>query len=274
MRPYILYPESVMSENQHELASLERLFPGEHGSDVDSIPAGSVVFPRYRQLPYGEFLEEAVIANGSVMVNTWSQYQYIAGMFGWVSDLGKLTPPAYLQHELESLPEGEYFIKGVTNSLKHQWAGASYASTAAEAKSIVADLAHHPLLGSQDIVVRPFVHYRQLATSTETGQPIFNEWRVFVFNGQVLASGFYWDNYLSVIPAGAEKPLNPSMFDSALNEAIVKTASHVSFVVIDLAELPDGSWQVIELNDANMAGFCAIDPNTMWQAVAQQFATA
>jgi hypothetical protein len=35
-------------------------------------------------------------------------------------------------------------------------------------------------------------------------------------------------------------------------------------MVIDLAELPGGEWQVIELNDGSMAGLSGNDPQTLW----------
>ncbi len=66
-------------------------------------------------------------------------------------------------------------------------------------------------------------------------------------------------------------PLRPERFQQTLDRAIEIVSAHTNFVVIDLAERPDGSWDVIELNDANMAGVSCIDPAVLWSSVAKHY---
>jgi len=266
--PFVLYRDSTLSGT----AELDAI----HSTDLlassaaEDIPAGSVVFPRFRSIPFGQQLEESVQAAGSELVNSWAEYLYISNLHGWVADLGDLTPAAYKVQEIPNLPEGEYFIKGETNSVKHEWLSSAFAPNLAAVDAVVKNLRGHGVVGSQELVIRPFVRYRELAVM-ETGQPVFNEWRVFILNGQVMAKGFYWSQQQHRFDEQQIQPLIPEEFQKAVDAAIQAVGDKVSFVVVDFAEKPDGTWQVIELNDGNMSGLCGVDPDELWSNIAASY---
>jgi hypothetical protein len=268
-RPYILYRESMFETGKEvaELTSIESIFAQQAGTELDKVPDEvSVVFPRYRTLPYGDLLDEEVRSRGNVLANSWEQYNYISNLFAWAKDLEGLTPPAYTEADIPNLPEGAYFIKGETNSEKHDWVNSAYAPDLAGVQRVVANLKNHPLIGSQKLVIRPFINYRQLAVQPN-GQPVFNEWRVFTLGGEVMADGFYWSQQTDRFPAGANKPLDQSQYDATINLALERIKGKAEFVVIDVAEKPDGSWDVIELNDGNMSGLTSVDPDVLWSNI-------
>ena len=265
-KPYVLYRDSVLFGTS-ELDAIEAVLPAT--LHVESIPSNSVVFPRYRSLPFGEQLDEAVRESGSRLVNSWEQYRYVSNLFAWVSDLGDLTPPAYRVGD--KLPEGEYFIKGVTNSEKHEWKTSAFAENLDAVPGIIENLRRHPVIGNQELVIRPFVRYRELAVQ-DSSQPVFNEHRVFVLNGKVMATGFYWMSQRHLFNFSDTVPLDQAKFQNAIDAVIERIDGKVNFVVIDLAEKTDGSWQVIELNDGNMSGLTGVDPVTLWKAIAQHYA--
>lgn len=265
MPAVVLYRESLL-DGTPELASISRHLIA--ANDIDSIGDNATVFPRFRSIPFGQLLEEDVTARNGRLINSWEQHQYISNLFTWIDDLSGITPPAYRASELNQLPDGEYFIKGETNSAKHEWSASAFAPTIDAAQEIVERLRSHSVIGNQEIVIRPFIRYRTLATM-ESGQPVFNERRVFVLNGKVMADGFYWSKQTHRFRPGGNDPLLPDEFSRTVNEAIKRIGGKASFVVIDLAERRDGTWDVIELNDANMSGLCGVDPDELWRNVAK-----
>jgi len=235
-----------------------------HGNDIAAIPAGSVVFPRFRSIPYGEALEDEVAAAGSRLVNSWAETHYISDVHSWFPDVADFTPAVFTETDIPSLPEGEYFVKGETNSVKHDWFGSCFAPDVESVHRIVARLHEHSVVGSQKLVIRPFMRYRQLGVMG-TGQPVFNEWRVFVYRGTIVGSGFYWMSHLEGL---SEVPAVNTQFDETVNTVVARLAGKADFFVVDFAQKQDGSWDVIEVNDANMSGLCGVDPVKMWASIA------
>lgn len=235
-----------------------------HGVDISSIPAGSTVFPRFRSIPYGDALEAEVTAAGSRLVNSWAETRYISDVHSWFPNVKDFTPAVFTETDIPNLPDGEYFVKGETNSVKHDWFGSCFAPDVESVHRIVARLHEHSVVGSQKLVIRPFVRYRQLGVM-RTGQPVFNEWRVFVYRGTVVGSGFYWMSHLDDL---SEVPTVNTQFDVTVDAVVDRLASKADFFVVDFAQKQDGSWDVIEVNDANMSGLCGVNPEKMWAAIA------
>lgn len=230
------------------------------GSNLAVIPAGSLVIPRFRMLPFGKELEQEVLTLGSRLINTYRQHRAIADLSTWIGLLDGLTPPAYRVDELPHIPDGEYFVKGETNSLKHRWFEACYAPNKASLLDVIRANYADSTVGAQELYIRPFQRYRQVATAVD-GRPVFNELRVFVYRGQVLSRGIYWSNHEAAL---AVQPLDQHKLDTALADAVARTEHLADFYVIDLAEYPDGSWGVVELNDGVMAGLSANNPKLLW----------
>lgn len=263
--PFVLYRESLLDDTA-ELRAIQKFVPS--GSAQESIPPGSIVFPRFRSIPFGKELEDSVLSAGSTLVNSWEQYQFVSDLWAWVRLLDGLTPVAYRVDEVGSLPEGEYFIKGETNSVKHDWFGSAFAGSLSDVQRVISNLRGHSIVGNQSLVIRPFVHYRQLAVM-ESGQPVFHERRYFALGGQVVGSGFYWSQQRHRFDASLLAPLVDGSAESTLREAIKRIGEKINFVVIDLAEKTDGSWDVIELNDGNMSGLTGVDPSALWGNIAK-----
>jgi hypothetical protein len=259
-QPFVLYRDSSLNDTA-EFNAIRSVVA--NSDDPSNIVPGSVVFPRFRTIPFGKELAQSVEDNGSQLINSWEQYLYVSDLHNWVKDLGDLTPSAYSVENIPDLPEGEYFVKGVTNSVKHDWLGSAFAPTVDDVSRVVDNLSQHSVVGSQDVVIRPFVRYRQLAVM-ETSQPVFNEWRVFVLNGQIMAKGFYWSKQQHLFDISEIQPLNIELFYNTIQEAIRLIGDRINFVVIDVAEKPDDSWDVIELNDGNMSGLCGVSPKILW----------
>lgn len=251
-------------------AIMQALGPGAIQELVYGIPKGSLVVPRYRAIPFGDLLEREIVANGSVLINSYHQHRNLADSSAWIHLLGELTTPAYSIQDVPQLPEGAWFVKGETNSLKNRWRDACYSPTTKDLGAVINSFQNDTFLGNQRVVIKPFIHFRQLKRGSGerifslSGQPIWNERRVFILDGQVLSEGFYWTTFEGEASAYSMEKLNPDEFIKTLTGAIARVRHLARFMVIDLAELPGGEWRVIELNDGSMSGLSGNNPVILW----------
>lgn len=261
MKPYYLYTNSVR-DVEDEIDVAREIFGVENmGTLLTEIPENRLVIPRFRAIPFGAELEREVENRGSVPVNSYRQHRNIADIFSWCHELKGLTPSCFTVEDIPSLPEGSYFIKGETNSKKNDWLGSAFAPDKAALIQIALHLQQDSLLAHQRLVIRPFQEFRRVGEAI-TGQPVFHERRAFVLDGEVLSDAYYWSSHLDL---GVPEILNMESYERTLSEAIVRVKHLARFLVIDLAEYPDGSWAVVELNDGSMSGLSENDPHTLWE---------
>lgn len=262
MRPFYFYSQTNTAMAPGELSVVKNIFSEPYTSDlIHNIPENSLVFPRFRSIPFGEELDREIQARGSRLINSYTDHRNIADLFNWVDLLGNLTPKAYTIEELPNIPEGKYFVKGETNSKKNRWFESSYASNKADLMNVIFNLQGDQYVGTQKLAIRPFQTYRKLGEAVD-GRPIFHERRIFVLDGQIVSEGFYWSSFADEY--GATEIIDKDLYKKTLEEAIARVKHLARFIVIDLAEYPDGSWGVIELNDGCMSGISENDPRTLW----------
>lgn len=231
-----------------------------HGTNLHLIPAGSIVVPRYRMLPFGKELEQEILTGGSTMINTYQQHRNIADLSNWVYLLENFTPPAYTVQDLPYLPEGEYFVKGETNSIKNRWFDCCYAPNKKALPLIVRNNYLDSAVGTQTIYIRPYQHYRQIGEAID-GRPVYNETRVFIYKTTILSQGTYWTTQEG---ATEIQPLIPGELENTIQKVIKEINHLANFYVADFAEYPDGTWGVVELNDGTMSGLSDNNPETVW----------
>lgn len=259
--PFYLYAQSMLRMIGDEFDVVRELWGDDRVSDrITDIPAGSIVVPRMRFIPFGRELERDIESLGSRTINSYRQHRNIASLFNWIHLLEGLTPEAYRLDEMYSLPEGEYFVKGETNSIKNQWHGKAYANGKKALVKTVNNVLNDQYVGTQEIAIRPFQRFRQIGEALNN-RPIFHERRVFVLNGNIISEGFYWSGF------GLEdvEILDENVYRSTLDEVVGKIKHLAPFVVVDLAEYPDGSWKVVELNDGVQSGLSDNDPTVLWK---------
>lgn len=263
MNPFFLYSETTERNQPEELEVVQQIFGTQNvGTLIHNIPAGSIVIPRFRAIPFGKELEQEIQAVGSQLVNSFKQHQQVANLFNWVGLLERLTPPAYTVDDIPNLPEGEWFVKGATNSIKNRWFDCCYAPTTKDLTRVVRNNQLDMYVGTQELVIRPFQSYRKIGEAVD-GRPVFNERRCFFFDGELISAANYWSSF----PEYQVKAINPDQFTIAVNEAIKKVGDIARFMVVDFAEYVDGSWGVVEINDGVMSGLSDNPPAVVWQHV-------
>lgn len=261
MKPFFFYSLSNFHVGGDDLKVITSIFGEENmGTTLNKVTSEHIVIPRFRAIPFGKDLEQEVTERGAQLINTYHQHRNIADIDSYAYLLGDLTAPVFHLEDLPDLPEGEYFVKGETNSIKKNWLTSAYAKDKKGLVSVVGNVMADQYVGSQKVIIRPFRAFRKIDEAVN-GQPVFNERRVFILDGEVVSEGFYW--------SGFDEPeiIDRFDFDSTLHEAIERTKHLSRFYVIDLAEFEDGSWEVVELNDGPMSGLSDNDCSTLWSNV-------
>lgn len=256
MKSVILFRRDLDSEGEFDTAG--RYLPTmQYRTDIGT---NQIVFGRYSVLPYYRELEQELIRKGSGLINSADQHEYIADVTRWANlggALHGLTPPAYTTWG--DLPEGQYVVKGRTNSRKHQWATHMFAPNRAAIPRIAQRLFDDALINEQGLVVRPYVPLKKLGDGLN-GLPITNEWRTFWLKTprsdkpRNLGVGFYWASHPEL---EAEAYFSRQMTELAFMAAGL-IAQHVNFFVLDVAEKEDGEAIIVEVNDGQMSGLSCI----------------
>lgn len=252
----ILYRKGV-NDDDSELQSAQNRFEVSHLRNA--IPPNSIVIGRYSVLPFYKELELDLAQNGSRLINSFAQHQFLADMREWYPVLEGLTPKLY--RRLQDLPEvGPFVLKGQTNSKKANWATHMFAATKRDAGDVWSRLADDTLIAQQEILARDYVPLKRLMTGFN-GLPITKEFRFFVLFDRVLCGAFYWSNYvadLDTVPQVDEVP------KSFLREVINRIGSRANFYALDVAQTESGEWIVVELNDGQMSGLSCNDSQTFY----------
>lgn len=258
MTPVILFRPDRNTEVELEVA--KEFFPVV--TQRHAVPRNSLVIGRYSVLPFYRELAADLEANDSRLINSPAEHEYIADVGAWVQDLGEWTPRTW--NRLEDLPEqGPFVLKGQTNSKKHLWATHMYAADKRAAVDVWLRLKEDMLLEHQQIYIRQFVPLRTFMHGIN-GMPVTEEYRFFCYREQVLAGGYYWQNYIEDLPAVPQARDVPKPF---LQAVLRKLRGKANFFVVDIARRADGGWMVIELNDGQMSGTSDVPLHDLYNAL-------
>lgn len=257
--PTVYYRESLMDEEEWDAIVFENFF---WTPLLSKLEANHFVIPRYSVLPFAKDLYNEFAQIGCGVINTLRMHEYTANMKDWYWDLKDLTPATY--DALYKIPPEKhanaFVLKGATNSRKSQWNTHMFAENYNMAQSVFAELADDSLIGQQQIYIREFVPLHTYLKGIN-GLPITKEFRVFFYKDQVLAKGFYWQNYVDDIgftPDANEIPYQ------LLEEVGRRLGRKVNFYVVDIAQTVEGKWIVVEVNDGCMSGLACVDPNELY----------
>lgn len=259
MKPIMLFRQD--RENYDEVKIAEKYF--DVYANRALVPANSLVVGRYSVLPYYRELENDLKEKGSRLLDTTSQFNWIAN-FEYYDALKEYTFETWFSpSEIPKDTKG-IIVKGATNSKKMYWNTKMFAENREIAIDIACELRGDSMIGQQEIIFRK---YEPLVTYEVglNGLPFTNEWRFFYYKGELLSRGYYWSN--------ADEPELGS-----INEAGVKFAQeianiakdYVNFLVVDIAEKQSGGWIMVELNYGGMSGLSLNDPHEMYSNLAEK----
>lgn len=257
MKPIILMRDSLTDPT--ELEAAEKHLPVVRSRSA--VPGGSLVVARYSCLPYYQELEEDLNYGGSRLINTYRMHRFVADAFQYSAVLGNATPAVWtLQQAIAGSYEGPFVLKGETNSRKHLFRTHMYAEDKKALRVVYSRLLDDSLIGSQEIVIRPYVPLWSLGPPDPNGLPFTHEVRVFALGATELARGFYWSE------SELRDPALAAAIPQSWLQAILNTISqHIRFYVVDVARTAAGDWIVIECNDGQQSGLSCIDPEELYK---------
>lgn len=255
----IVYRDDVDWRSEKESAKLYFIC---HNSRM-LVRKDDLVIARFSALPFYKEQEEDYKIIGAKMINSYSEHTYVADLGNWYFDLQDVTPRTW--NELHTIPDtGPFVLKGETNSKKFLFNTHMFAQDKAAAIAVHSRLCEDSLLQYQKIYIREFVPLYTYMEGLQ-GLPITKEFRFFAYRNKILCGAYYWESHrldleeMNIFPDVNEVPKN--LLDKIANVV----GEMCNFYAIDVAQTKSGEWILIELNDGQMSGLSANDPNVMYK---------
>jgi ATP-grasp domain, R2K clade family 3 len=154
------------------------------------------------------------------------------------------------------------FVRGAVKSNKTLGWDACVAANRDELTYIVEQILSIPHRARGKAIIRQLVQLRY--KSMMPGNfPRSREYRLFVYDRQVLACGYYWDEFDDEFELTASDR-------SSLNKLAIDVATRVNipYIIIDIGQLISGDWIVIEIGDAQFAGMSHVSIVELWSQLA------
>lgn len=250
-------------ETEEEFQVLKQLAPDSTFELRTKIPPNSTVIGRFSVLPFYTELERDLASNGSKLINSFDQHRYVADIRSWYGDLHYITPKTWfsMQEYIADSYEGPVVLKGETNSKRELWLTHMFAKDKNDARKVYFNLMDDSLIKAQNVCIRVYEPLKEY-TKCLSGMPVVDEYRYFVLNGRIVASGFYWSSFMDDISIDkSDRGLH------LVKKAISLIGDNCNFYTIDVAQKANGEWIVIELNDGCMSGTNSIDPKDLYKAI-------
>lgn len=211
-----------------------------------------------------EALYEAAREKNILLVNTPTQHQQVMEFDRAYPFLEGLTPksvtitePGQCEAAMESLGF-PIFVKGAVQSTKADGWRSCVAEDAAELRALTARLFSLSARSRGRVVLRQLVRLRHTRISG-LGFPLGREFRVFLYRGEVLASGYYWEGE---DPLSRLSPLEEAEMLGVARQAAGRLPA--VYVAVDVGQTEEGRWVVIEAGDAQFCGASRVSLWALW----------
>lgn len=219
--------------------------------------SGLTVYRGWMMTPemYKEFYE-ALEQRGIFLINTPEEYNRYHLLPGWYEDFENETAKSVWSttDKIEDAValtrglDGAFIVKDYVKSRKHEWYDACFIKNIQDtenASKVIGnflDRQADSLIGG--VVLRHFETLRQIGFHENSGMPLSEEYRVFVYDGQILAIDDYWTD---------KNEVNLTKEEYSWIELICKRIKS-NFATVDLARKEDGSLIIMEFGDGQVSG--------------------
>lgn len=196
-------------------------------------------------------------ALGIILINTPEEYERYHLLPGWYGEFAAETAEMAwtsgnsiddVMQLAKKLDDGSYIVKDYVKSRKHEWYDACFIGNIrdeAAVKKVAGNFIERQgedLVGG--VVLRRFEALEKAGFHEQSGMPLSEEYRVFIYAGKVLTIDSYW---------GKDTGVSFTEAESAWIESVA-TRVKSSFVTVDLARKQDGSLIIMEFGDGQVSG--------------------
>ncbi|PSL09425.1 uncharacterized protein DUF1871 [Fusobacterium naviforme] len=194
---------------------------------------------------------------GIILINTPDEYERYHFLPGWYEDFKDETPLSVwteennigdILHVAKQLDGESYIVKDYVKSRKHEWYDACFVKNVKDAAGLervvrnFVDRQGEDLVGG--VVLRKFENLKKAGFHEQSGMPLSEEYRIFIYAGKVLAVDGYWNH---------SDELDFTDVEYAWMESLASRIKS-NFVTMDLARKEDGTLIVMELGDGQVSG--------------------
>ena len=201
---------------------------------------------------------------GLTPINTGQQHLMASELSAWYPLIQDLTPHSAWFSKFPEVEEIEdtfgwpIFVKGTRQTSRHN-PDLCIARDAEAYRKLIPLYADDPILHWQDIAIRELVTLKPLSGKVSGKISPSVEFRTFWWFGVCVGYGPYWYQ----LPSYSEPDINVGL---SLAETAAKRLD-VPFLVVDIAKKVDGTWTIIECNDAQESGYAGVMPQILWSNI-------
>ncbi|MGV3622127.1 MAG: ATP-grasp domain-containing protein [Archangium sp.] len=210
-----------------------------------------------------QLLHEAARGKNVTLLNDVMQHADAMELDRVVSRLGAQTAKTEVVSRVEDVRVAltklalPVFIKGAVQSRKWFGWNACVAQTVEDAEAKVTQLLAMPSQSRSRVLLREVLPLRRIDQTVENF-PLSREYRLFVLDADILALGFYWPGG---DPFGALSERELREVHELAHHAAVKT--RVPWLCVDVGQLDDGSWRIIETQDPCCSALSSVSPGLL-----------
>jgi len=266
---YSLINVEMLVEQQNALRAVRKVEPA--SMEETAIYRGWMLKP-----PTYERLSTALAEKGLSLINTPTAYTHCHYLPESYHLIEGVTPRSTwiktgldvsideVMRVLHPFGDKPVIVKDFVKSRKHEWNEACYIPSASDkqaGKRVVTRFLH--LQGedlNEGLVFREFIEFEPLASHSKSGMPLVKEFRLFVLDGQIIFSTPYWEE--------GDYGNDQQAFPPIETFSSVAQQIHSRFFTMDVARKRDGTWNIVELGDGQVAGLPArADMEAFYQAL-------
>ena len=219
-----------------------------------------------------ELFYNLLLGKGIQLINSPKEYAKYHLLPGWYSDFEGATPFSIWNEsrdiraalELTEGLEGAFVVKDYVKSRKHEWHDACFIKDISDKEDTFRVINNFIYRQGDNleggVVLRKFESLKSIGYHKDSGMPISEEYRIFVFKGEILISDNYWSENEEVDISEDEYLWIESMASKIES----------NFVTIDLARKTDGKLIIMEMGDGQVSGLQQIDAYEFYRAFQNQ----
>lgn len=212
---------------------------------------------RYKQLYH------AALEHNVRLINSPEQSDTIMDFEKFYPLIQDLTPESFVVNNLQDLKQLDMdfplFIKGAIKSEKEKGWDACVAVNKTDLKKKCEAMFRRTYSARNKAVLRKIIPLKH-TQKTPAGFPMGREFRVMLYQNQVIDYGYYWMTH-------GKKDTPSESEDKIIRELAVEASKRCGapLIVVDVGQDIDNKWWVIETGDPQFCGVTHISGHVFWQ---------